>query len=404
MARKSEVRNKSEVGESKESKIAGMIAVGMKNDAIMAAFETDDPSLMADDDVRRKGKGKEFPACDKKSRQRLQEQIRSVRHMMANQDEEIDELQEALGTGEMVSIEDVPLRNIGRFSCGIDALDYIYGETEYIYLEGVKRGQKTGKTEKGLPQGFMSVWPGSPGVGKTRLAIATTKSLNKLGHQVNYYNGEAEPSDFRGWCGTDVNPKLFMVRSAEQIRLEQIVADAYKYKPRVIIIDSIQMIAEVEKGNRGMKTVLSRLKLLKNDEAAGRPHIILISQLNKKGELMGSRFIEHMVDFVARVQKIEGRQGQFLFECPRKNRGGPTPRSACFRHANGTIECVSTDSRSQEFNLVQNNVVAGPEPAPIIRPLNVAAEPALAEVARQARENVVAGPNIEQDADAGDED
>lgn len=360
MARKSKEVMRSEVGDSREAKIATMIAVGLKNDAIMAAFETDDPIL----------KHPKTPE-QKIDRQRTLEAIRSVRTKMTADEQDIEGMLELQGEGDVKSISSIQLANIARFSSGVPALDYIYGETEFIHLDGKLRGQKTGKVEKGLPESFLSIWAGAPGVGKSRLAIAGTKSMNKLGHKVLYCNGEAEQSQFRGWCGADVDEKLFLVRSAESLRLDTVVMDAYKYKPRVIIIDSLQMIFEAEKGSRGMKTALSRFKLLKQDEAAGKPHIIFISQLNKKGELMGSRFVEHMVDFVARVTKLEGRSGQFLFECSRKNRGGATPRSASFRHHNGTVECMSMDQKPMDFNLIQTSVVTGPEPLPVVQPLPV---------------------------------
>jgi predicted ATP-dependent serine protease len=176
------------------------------------------------------------------------------------------------------------------------------------------------------------------------LAISVTKDLNKLGHLVNYYNGEAEKSQFRTWCGTDVNPDLFMVSHVDAIELGQIVNDAYRFKPRVIFIDSLQMVAGADT-QRGMMAILSRFKLLKNDPDAGKPHIVMISQLNKKGEMVGSRKIPHMVDFVGKAAKLEAQQGVFVFECPDKNRGGETGRGAIFKHLPNGIECLSKDHR-----------------------------------------------------------
>jgi predicted ATP-dependent serine protease len=166
-----------------------------------------------------------------------------------------------------------------------------------------------------------------------------------------------------------VNPDLFLVSHVESIRLEQVVADAYKFKPRVIIVDSFQLIAEVEKSQRGCMTALSRFKLLKNDPNAGKPHIIFISQLNKKGSLSGSQKIPHMVDFVGKASKVETRKGVFIFECPEKNRGGETQRGAIFRHTETGIECLSTDhNKGPVYKLIQHGptgtaLATPPQPA-----------------------------------------
>jgi hypothetical protein len=407
MSRKSDARMSSEVGETREAKISALVAVGLTNDAIQAAMEVTYPETMPKNDSRR---AKDMPEFDGKKRQLMLEAIRSVRGLMQKEDTEINELQAILGPGEVTSVDAIELKNMRRFSCGQPALDYIYGTSLFVWLKDhpkdkYKKGQympawipesvsergwvdneklandkpwfitpvnkedyKEIYQQHGLPEAFLSIHAGSPGVGKTRLAIATTKSLNAVERNlaktlgvkprpVLYYNGEAQESQFRQWAGADIDKELFLVASAEQIRLERIVTDCYKYRPRVVIVDSLQMLAEVDKGTRGMKTALSRFKLLKNDVAAGLPHFIFISQLNKREELMGSRFLEHMVDMVAKVMKMEGRKGCFIFECPRKNRGGETPRGAIFQHTASTVQCLSTDYRGGPvFNLIQTSV------------------------------------------------
>lgn len=240
-------------------------------------------------------------------------------------------------------------------------------------LDAIEVDRGLQKIENGMPESFLSIWAGSPGVGKSRLAVSLTKSLNKVervlslqreeeARPVIYYNGEAEESQFRQWSGANIDDELFLASHNELIRLDSIVRDVYKFKPRVVIIDSLQMIAEVKKGSKGAEAVLSRFKLLKADPDAGRPHILFISQLNKKEEMAGSRYLEHMVDFVAKVTRYEGRKGTFLFECARKNRGGETPRGAIFRHTEDGIECISTETRAPNMlKLVQPSM---PVPVP----------------------------------------
>lgn len=350
MARKSVQVLQSEVGNSRDSRINAMIVAGFKNEEIMAALEASDSSLIPENDARRNDNTLPF---NKLHRQRTLEAIRSVRHQSKNDVSEIDSLVSMVGDGEVKSITDIEYSNIERFSCGIPSMDHIYGSTFVVELTGQNKGKPTGEVWTGMPSGFISVWGGTPGVGKSRLSIAVTKSLNRLGHKVLYFNGEVDESQFRTWCGMDVNPELFLVRSTSALHLETVSNDIRKYQPKVVFIDSLQMIQAAGKLN----SIIASLQMLKNDASIGMPHIVLISQLNKKGELKGSRILEHMVDFVASVTKMEGRQGAFCFECPRKNRGGPTPRCGVFEHHNGTIRAILDNSDDDNFELKPYNAV-----------------------------------------------
>jgi hypothetical protein len=358
---------KSEVGESRKARIAALVAAGLDNDAIWAAMEHIYPQTIADNALRAAiCKSKKIPVMDYDAdeRERLGWAIRQIKGLMLKEDSELNEVLEYASAGDTKSPDDIEFINRPRFQSGVHAMDFIYGHTTFRWTRDDPSGKykkgdlmpvnpgdknwvasepKFAKVQHGLPEGFLSLWGGSPGVGKTRTAIALSKSLNRLGHKVLYFNGEADEMDFRMWLGADVDRDLFRVVSGELIRTEDSVAKIYKEMPKVVIFDSFQMLAEVSKGTRGAKTALSRFKVLKSDTDAGRPHIIFISQLNKKDELAGSRYIEHMVDFAARVTKIEGRKGTFLFECPRKNRGGETPRHSIFRHLENGIECLSTE-------------------------------------------------------------
>lgn len=347
MARKSVTRMKSEVGDSRESKIAALVATGMGMEAIRAAMEAEYPVCIKDDATRRKIGGKNVQ-YDADEAQRLGWAIRSVKARMITDDSDLAELIEAAGSSEVEDASKIRYRNRERFSCGMPALDEIYGMTIYRHTSDDPKGRwKMGdmmnmdggytddilaaKKEFGFPRAYMSLWGGAPGVGKTRLAIALTLALNALNLRVLYFNGEADQEDFRSWIGPNVDGDLFKIYSNELVRVEKVVESAYKYKPAVIITDSFQMLAEVQKGSRGAKTALSRFKLLKADENAGKPHIILISQLNKKGDLAGSRYLEHMVDCSATIRRSELVKDQFIFETI-KHRAGAAPKRRTFAH------------------------------------------------------------------------
>jgi hypothetical protein len=218
MSRSTEARMKSEVGETREAKIAAMCASGLGAASIQSALEMEYTETMDASDPRRKTLKNAKP-FDKIARQRMLEALRSTRRLMMLEDAEADELVAATAGEGMGSIEATELTNLRRFSCNVPALDYIYGTTHFIWLKDhnqkhpekgryrkgqympywmpksvVERGwvededidtskpwvsdHKDAYKEHGLPFAFMSIWPGSPGVGKTRLAIATTKAIN----------------------------------------------------------------------------------------------------------------------------------------------------------------------------------------------------------------------------------
>jgi hypothetical protein len=415
---------KPEVGETREAKIAAMLAAGLGADAIQSALEYEATECIPKDDPRRKTV-KNCKPFDGIARQRMLEAIRSTRRLMRMEDEDMQALvDDANGDAPMAPVTETPLSNMSRRSTGETAIDQMYGSSRFIWLkdDNEKKPEK-GRYRKGeympswlpvdiahqgfvaptdivlppknasfvgtfedcylemgIPDAFLSIWAGSPGVGKSRLAITMTKKMNAVERfrskqygvaprPVLYYNGEAEKSQFRQWCGPDVDSELFLVHHGEMIRTEKVVQDCLQYRPWVVFVDSFQMLAEVEKGVQGTMRALSRFKLLKNDKAAGMPHIIFISQLNKKGEMSGSRKIPHMVDFVATVTKYERGKGCFIIECPEKNRGGQTGLGGMYRHTDTGIECLSTNHRSGPiFKLLQqSSAPASPAPQPVNR-------------------------------------
>lgn len=355
--RKSKVVMRAEFGDSRESQIAALCSAGLSNECIWAAMEVAYPQTISLKDVRRDphspGYVKSLPAYDAEDRTKLGWAIRSVKGLMIKDDDELQGVMSELGDSKVVGINSINLVNRPRISTGIKAIDEIYGTTRYVHTENSPDGvHKVGDpmivdgvqlVEMGLPRRYTSMWGGAPGVGKTRSAIAITKSLNEKGHCVLYVNGEGDAHDFRSWCGKDVNGDLFKILSAPVIRTETIVEEAFKLRPDVIIIDSFQQLAEYDRGLAGQKRSLMRFRVLMASEAAGYPHIIFISQLNKKNDFAGSRKIEHLVDGTLKVCRPTGPMSHrscFMIESV-KMRGAPAPVGFAFKHLDDKVICVS---------------------------------------------------------------
>jgi len=412
---------------SRESKISALVANGLGNASIWAALEEEYPEIIENGDDRRNSKHKRYitgiPAFNRQERDRVSRALNSTRALTIKADQEVRNAVEMTGGHEVQvkSIADLEMQNRRRFSFGVPALDYIFGQTKFVHLSDapdskyrkevrsmpeldytkgitiyvekkievwckgswrkgdplipfengngfIQTRDKNGDLyisekdmsrriiEHGCPEAFMSLWAGEYGVGKSRLAISAGKGINSTTNSpILYINGEANEEDMASWLqGIGVDPLLFRLVTADLLPVERIAEFAYQIRPKAIVIDSINMIAEFSKGDRGMRTALSRLKDLKNDKRAGLPHIILISQLTKDGKVKGSNMLPHICDAVASVKRIESRNGTFKFEIPRKNRGGETPRGAMFRHTEMTVECISTElATTPIFKLIQ---------------------------------------------------
>lgn len=400
---------------SREAKIKMMVGAGLGNAAIWAALEAEFPHIIQDDKHRAAVAGKKID-YDAEERGRVSRALNSTRALAIKDDERVMSIVSAVGgdTAQAKTLDELDMLNRHRFGWGISALDYIYGQTKYVHLSHApnskfkkqvthyKQRDDSGVVQKiekirqvwisgdwkagdpmipndggyvstrdadgnllsdldlklqiiehGCPEGFMSIWGGEPGVGKTKLAVAASKSINEVTEEaILYINGEDSEENFRMKVGNDANPDLFRVITANMLPVQAVCDAAYEIKPRLIIIDSVQTLAEWDKGQRGQNGALIILRTLMADVRAGRPHIVLISQLNKANELKGARDLEHLADLVAQVTKVDGRKGVFQFEVPRKNRGGETPRGALFKHTELSVACVS-DSSLRSTSLYQ---------------------------------------------------
>lgn len=267
----------------------------------------------------------------------------------------------------------------GDWRVGDPMIPMVIGSMDHGFQPTRKKGElivtpdmlKTQIVQHGFPEGLMSVWGGEHGVGKSRLATMLSKSIHRtIFEPTLYVNSEATPEDMRSWMGHDVDNNLFNLINGEMIPLQKILDAAYAIRPRWIVVDSKDAILEFNKGESSIKSALAQLKLLKQDIAAGRPHITLISQLNGQGKLRGGTTIPHIVDIVCSVRKIPNQKGRFLFEIPSKNRGGITGRGAPFQHTDTTVEAVSNTMSSKPlYTLMQpatGAIARGLESPPIV--------------------------------------
>jgi len=216
-----------------------------------------------------------------------------------------------------LSIAEIKQEPIRRIPTGIAELDWLYGCSQAPDYQPVW----------GMPGGKLSLWAGAAGVGKSRAAIEVAKNLANNGYRVLYFQSEMDLSTFGNWVnkGDISNPNNFLVSGAKS--LSEMLNIIQQTKPKVVFVDSINMINEFGSGTskeiksiiegdnwqRGFRDICNELRV----------HAIFLGQLNKDGEAKGSSSLPHLVDTVFNIKPL-GIDGYFVIRVGSKHRYGRT--------------------------------------------------------------------------------
>ena len=227
-------------------------------------------------------------------------------------------------------LSDIEASPISRSKTWLNDLDIIYGKSN-LSTHNI-----------GMPKGKISLWAGESGVGKSRLAIEVAKkfSINYSNGVVLYFSTESPLEDFANWAKDyQYNNNI---HCSDDNKIDEIIKGIYCVKPKLIFIDSVNMIEEFEIGNKKEARRLIQgvdgmpgLKKAAYDVGA---HLILLGQLNQDGKtIKGGTSLPHLVDIALNVVKTD-ENGVFRVEVGTKHRYGSTENKALFRHTNDGVE------------------------------------------------------------------
>jgi len=277
-----------------------------------------------------------FDAYLKLRNQRLKEQVRRARKQEQYRREKADAAgSRTEGFGGGGSVHDIQERAVSRISTGVPTLDEIFGSN-------------MGEETCGIPIGTTTLLGGEYGVGKTRTLVWLSAVMSRpegeadgQGHRVLYQQGEMPPDIFK------TNYIRAVLEGSEDmfvygdLSLGAQIDRMYEVMPKLVIVDSYQMIAETS-NQRGAQRVIDRMAEVGAEIGCA---VIFISHLNAAGEIKGGTNIPHMVDIVMTAKKMVNPQ-EFMISCPKKNRFGPTGRSAMFAHGESKIIPFTPGSRT----------------------------------------------------------
>lgn len=213
----------------------------------------------------------------------------------------------------------------------------------------------------GLVPGSLILLAGDPGIGKSTLVLQMTAGLTRTqAERILYVCGEESPEQIGLRLERlKLAPEQFSFLADTNIK--SIVATIKKHRPRAVVVDSIQTMADPEVESEPGSLVQIRLstgKLLQLAKQENIP-IIIIGHVTKEGVVAGPRLLEHMVDVVLYLEG-DGVNEYRLLRCV-KNRFGPTNQVGVFTMDEAGLREVKNPSElflSQSPEQIPGSVVS----------------------------------------------
>ncbi|MFO7550552.1 MAG: DNA repair protein RadA [Haliea sp.] len=173
-------------------------------------------------------------------------------------------------------LADIDLEDLPRFSSGAEEFDRVLGG--------------------GLVPGSTILVGGNPGAGKSTLLLQTMCHL-AAGMEALYITGEESLQQVamrarRLGLATD------KLRLMAETNVEAIIAAADKYRPRVLVVDSIQVVHsdDLNSAPGSVSQVRECAAFLTRFAKQTGTVVFLVGHVTKDGSLAGPKVLEHMID------------------------------------------------------------------------------------------------------------
>ncbi len=217
----------------------------------------------------------------------------------------------------------------------LDTPKYIRSSTGIGELDRVLGG--------GLVKGSVVLLSGEPGVGKSTLLLQICDSLGE-DKNILYVSGEESSGQLklRAQRLSVVGKNLYILT---ETNIENILTEADKIKPDVIIADSVQTmysdkIASAPGSITNVKEVAMAFIAKAKSEGIS---VVLVGHINKEGSIAGPKVLEHMVDAVL---SFEGDKKQtYRIIRANKNRYGSTNEIGVFEMTDIGLREVANPSQ-----------------------------------------------------------
>ncbi len=224
---------------------------------------------------------------------------------------------------EALYIDEIELLEEDRYHSGFLELDRVLGS--------------------GIVAGSLVLVGGDPGIGKSTILLQVCRNLALSKRKVLYISGEESLKQIKMRASRigEISGELKFLCETD---IEEIALNIDKYKPDVLVIDSIQTMymEEVNSAQGSVSQVrectLRLMQIAKQNSIA----IFIIGHVTKDGQVAGPRTLEHMVDTVL---YFEGdRSISYRIIRAVKNRFGSTNEIAVFEMSSQGLIEVSNPS------------------------------------------------------------
>ncbi len=194
----------------------------------------------------------------------------------------------------------VPIGEVDQDSAGIDRLTTGIDELDRVLGGRAVSSHSDNSTTQGFVPGSVVLIGGDPGIGKSTLMLQAAHQLALTGQRVLYVSSEESAQQLRlraSRLGINGTKQLYILADTN---LARIVEQVRRTEPRVLVIDSVQMIYKGDLSAAPgsvaqLRACCQDLVVLAKTSGIA---VALVGHVTKQGQLAGPRLLEHMVDAV----------------------------------------------------------------------------------------------------------
>jgi DNA repair protein RadA/Sms len=220
----------------------------------------------------------------------------------------------------------------------VDAASFAPRPTGLAELDRVLAG--------GLVPGSVTLLGGEPGIGKSTLLLQALANIASTGGRTLLVSAEESPQQVRLRAERldTLGAGLWLVGETS---LAGVLAAIEEVEPDVVVVDSIQTVADPELGSAPgsvtqVRECACRLVRVAKAVSPAGPAVVLVGHVTKDGALAGPRVLEHVVDTVL---SFEGERHHALrLVRATKHRFGPTGELGLFEMTGSGLVGVSDPS------------------------------------------------------------
>lgn len=209
----------------------------------------------------------------------------------------------------------------------------------------------------GFVQGSFVLIGGDPGIGKSTLALQIGKANPDL--QILYCAGEESAAQIKQRADRlgVKSENLYIYTDTD---ISNLLTEAQKIKPDLLIVDSIQTVYRTELSSMAgsIQQVKECAALLQQVAKKQDITTVVIGHVTKEGTIAGPRVLEHMVDTVLHFEGDKNYTYRILRSL--KNRFGPAQEVGVFEMLDTGLKNIANPSRlflSEYNSRVSGNAV-----------------------------------------------